>query len=82
MLRQRYNEGSCFVGRIDCPRVPAIHCLLNKPELASLGPACIHQAIYDRAPLATTAQDRCKIGPDQIIRLATKSLDDATMAAL
>jgi hypothetical protein len=32
--------------------------------------------------LAPAAQDRCKIGLNGIIRLATRSLDDVTMTAL
>lgn len=41
VVSSRIREFRSFVGRTKRQRVPAIERLLNKPELASLGPACI-----------------------------------------
>jgi hypothetical protein len=40
-------SGSNLVGRTELQRIPARQRLKEKPELASLGPAYIHQAIAD-----------------------------------
>jgi hypothetical protein len=38
------DESAGFPGQTDRQRVPASECLLNKPELASLGPAYLFKS--------------------------------------